>query len=164
MQNFRLGVVARARVGAQLIRGGDDRLLLAQGVIHVHQRADVAEDDTLPLELLIIRRLFKLLDDGRGRGEYGRHGDLFKTVALERGIDRLSPVDELSERHVRAAHKAQLRRGVGVFPNDGVARLDALELRVVDDVDLRALGYQAIALLDRFGREIFDVVQSDRAV
>ena len=38
-----LGVVPGGGVGAQLVGRGDDRHGLAQGVIHVHQGADVAE-------------------------------------------------------------------------------------------------------------------------
>ena len=65
---------------------------------------------------------------------------------------------------MRAADKAQLRLRVGIFPDDGVICLDALELCIVDNVYLRALGYYALALLDGFGREIFDVIQADSAV
>ena len=65
---------------------------------------------------------------------------------------------------MRAADKAQLRLRVGIFPDDGVICLDSLELGVVYNVDLRALGDDALALLDGLGREIFDVIQADSAV
>ena len=59
---------------------------------------------------------------------------------------------------MRAADEAKLRSSVGVFPDDGVAGLDALELGVVDDVDLRVLRNYALALLDGLGGEVFNVV------
>ena len=65
---------------------------------------------------------------------------------------------------MRAAHKAQGRGGVWVFPHNGVARLDALELLVVDDVDLRAFLDERLALFLRLGGQTLDVVQAHRAV
>ena len=65
---------------------------------------------------------------------------------------------------MRAADKAQLRCRVGIFPDDGVACLDALKLSVVNDIDLRALGDYALALLDGLRREVFYVIQADSAV
>ena len=65
---------------------------------------------------------------------------------------------------MRAADEAKLRCGIGILPNDRVLGLHTLKLRIVDDVDLCALGDDALALLDRLRREVFDVVQPHGAV
>ena len=65
---------------------------------------------------------------------------------------------------MRAADKAELRGGPEVLPDAGVARLDALQLGVVDDVDGRALADEGLALGLCLGREVFDVVEAHRAV
>ena len=64
---------------------------------------------------------------------------------------------------MRAADKAKLRLRVGVFPYDRVCRLNALKLRIVDDVDLGVFGNERLAKLLRFGRETVDMVESHRA-
>ena len=65
---------------------------------------------------------------------------------------------------MRAADEAELRGGVGIFPDDRIAVLHALQLGVVDDVDLRALADERLALLLCLGREVLDVVEPHRAV
>ena len=79
-------------------------------------------------------------------------------------LDALGRVDELVQRHVRAAHEAQLRLGVAVFPHARVALAHAPELRIVDDVHRCAVADERLALLHGLGREVLDVVQTDCTV
>ena len=65
---------------------------------------------------------------------------------------------------MRAAHEAELRLRVPVFPDDGIAILDALQLLIVDDIQARARRDQRLAQLLGLRREVCDVVQADRAV
>ena len=65
---------------------------------------------------------------------------------------------------MRAAHEAELRLRVPVLPDDGIAVLDALKLRVVDHIDPRALGDQRFALRLRLGREVRNVIKAHCAV
>ena len=121
-------------MGAQLIRRGDDRLLLAQRIVHVHKRADIAEDNALTLELLIVRRFLKFLDDGRGSREYRGNGDLLRPFLLSSVPTTV--VQSISCLSVMCGQptKAQLRLCVGIFPDHRVVCLDALKLGIVDDV------------------------------
>ena len=87
---------------------------------------------------------------------------IFSLVQL--GCDVLRPAHELCIGHMRAADEAKLWCGIGILPNDRVLGLHTLKLRIVDDVDLCTLGDDALALLDRLRREVFDVVQTYGAV
>ena len=65
---------------------------------------------------------------------------------------------------MRTSDEAELRSCVLVFPHDGIVVLDSVELGVVNDIDLCALGDKALALLNRFGSQLVDVIETDSAV
>ena len=65
---------------------------------------------------------------------------------------------------MRAADKAELRSCVLILPHDGIVVLNPVKLGVVNDIDLCALGDKALALLDRFGSETVDVIETDSTV
>ena len=76
----------------------------------------------------------------------------------------MRPVDELLKRQMRTADKAELRLGIDVLPNAGIACFNPCKLRIVDHIGLCTLCDERFTLLDRFRGQAFDVVQADGAV
>ena len=117
-----------------------------------------------PFQDVGILRLFQGFENARGRREDRRDDDLRMARLLQRNIDLFGPLDHLAEGHVRAAHEAELRRGVQVLPDAGVAVLHTTDLGIVDDVYRRAFADQLFAEIDGLGRQMLDMVQAHRAV
>ncbi len=80
-----------------------------------------------------------------------RDAYLVHAVGLELLAYRVRPVLHLLERHMRAADKTQLWLCVLVLPDDRIVILHALKLRIVNDVHLRALLDERLAMLLGFG-------------
>ena len=163
-QDLVLGVEPGGGVGAQLVGAGDDGHLACQGVVHVHQGADAAEDHAGSLQPGGVGRLVEGLLDRGGGGEDRGDGDLLRAALLQALLHPVGPVDELLHGQVGAAHEAELGGGIGIFPHDGIIGLDPGQLRVIDDIDLGIGQDQVTALLLGLGGEVFDMVQAHGTV
>ena len=102
-------VVTGGGVGSELVGICDDGHLLAKRIIHIHERAYVAEHNAGRLELCGVLGLVEFLDNAGCCGEDGRHGDLAQAVLLKLGGDIVGPLDELRSGEMRAADEAELR-------------------------------------------------------
>ena len=65
---------------------------------------------------------------------------------------------------MRTSHKAKLGRGIGILPNYRIVLLNSLELGIINDIFLRTLCDKAFAKLNCFGREVRDMIKTDRTV
>ena len=78
--------------------------------------------------------------------------------------DGVCPMGELCRREVGAADEGKLGARARVLPHNGVARADALQLGVVNAIDLGVWCYEVCALFDGLGRDAVHVVEPDSAV
>lgn len=120
IENLGAGVIARGGICSELVGVGDDGHLTCKRVVHIHQRAYVAENDAGSLELCSVGSCVELLNNSRSGGEDGRDRDLASAVLLERLADILGPLNELIVGEVRTSDEAELRSCVLVFPHDGI--------------------------------------------